>query len=104
MSREEGVEKEREREMANVTACIKPMVDTSNGVFQGDNPVHFGLPLIIVQIILVIVVTRLLGLVVKPLHEPRVIAEIVVSSSSPPPPPPGVRRRSCCSNPKKTLH
>jgi Kef-type K+ transport system membrane component KefB len=63
--------------MANVTACIKPMVDTSNGVFQGDNPVHFGLPLIIVQIILVIVVTRLLGLLVKPLHEPRVIAEIV---------------------------
>jgi hypothetical protein len=85
--------------MANVTACIKPMVDTSNGVFQGDNPVHFGLPLIIVQIILVIVVTRLLGLLVKPLHEPRVIAEIVVSSY-PPPPPPGVRR-SCCSNPKK---
>jgi hypothetical protein len=93
--------------MANVTACIKPMVVTSNGVFQGDNPVHFALPLIIVQIIFVIVVTRLLGLLVKPLHQPRVIAEIVVSSSPPPPPPPppsGVRRRACSLNPKKTLH
>lgn len=67
----------REREMANVTACIKPMADTSNGVFQGDNPVHFALPLIIVQIVFVIVVTRLLGLLVKPLHQPRVIAEII---------------------------
>ncbi len=101
MSREEGVE----REMANVTACIKPMADTSNGVFQGDNPIRFALPLIIVQIIFVIVVTRLLGFLVKPLHQPRVIAEIVVSSSSPPPSPPsGVRRRACSSNPKKTLH
>ncbi|CAK9212183.1 unnamed protein product [Sphagnum troendelagicum] len=61
--------------------CIMPMAVTSNGVWQGDNPIHFSLPLLIVQITLVIVVTRALGLLVKPFHQPRVIAEIIVSSS-----------------------
>lgn len=38
--------------------CIMPMAVTSNGVWQGDNPIRFSLPLLIVQITLVIVVTR----------------------------------------------
>jgi hypothetical protein len=61
--------------------CIMPMAVTSNGVWQGDNPIHFSLPLLIVQITLVIVDTTALGLLVKPFHQPRVIAEIIVSSS-----------------------
>jgi hypothetical protein len=64
--------------------CIMPMAVTSNGVWQGDNPIHFSLPLLIVQITLVIVVTRVVGLLVKPFYQPRVIAEIIVSSSPPP--------------------
>lgn len=56
-------------------AAMKP---TSNGIFQGDNPVEFAVPLAILQICLVVVLTRLLAVVLKPLRQPRVIAEIIV--------------------------
>lgn len=65
---------------SNATAgqtCPSPMKATSNGVFQGDDPLHFALPLAILQICLVLVVTRGLAFLLKPLRQPRVIAEIV---------------------------
>lgn len=61
--------------------CPPPMKATSNGVFQGDNPLDFALPLAILQICLVLVVTRFLAFLLRPLRQPRVIAEIVVSAS-----------------------
>ncbi|XP_057518915.1 cation/H(+) antiporter 18-like isoform X2 [Amaranthus tricolor] len=61
----------------NGTTCPKPMVATSTGVFQGENPLDFALPLVIVQIILVIVLTRTLAFLLKALRQPRVIAEII---------------------------
>ncbi|KAK8986819.1 hypothetical protein V6N11_037745 [Hibiscus sabdariffa] len=61
--------------------CPSPMKATSNGVFQGDNPLDFALPLAILQICLVVALTRILAFLIKPLRQPRVIAEIVVSSS-----------------------
>lgn len=53
------------------------MKATSNGVFQGDNPLHFALPLLIIQICLVVVLTRGLAYLLRPLRQPRVIAEII---------------------------
>ncbi|KAK7308953.1 hypothetical protein RJT34_05314 [Clitoria ternatea] len=58
-------------------ACPLPMKATSNGAFQGDNPLDFALPLLILQICLVLVVSRGLAYLLKPLRQPRVIAEIV---------------------------
>ncbi|MCH80843.1 cation/H(+) antiporter 18-like [Trifolium medium] len=63
--------------------CPSPMKSTSNGVFQGDHPLDYALPLAILQICLVLVVTRGLAYLLKPLRQPRVIAEIVVSSFVP---------------------
>ncbi|KAM7256679.1 hypothetical protein ACFE04_012420 [Oxalis oulophora] len=60
------------------TACASPMKATSNGVFQGDDPLHFALPLLILQICIVLVLTRGLAILLRPLRQPRVIAEIVV--------------------------
>ncbi|KZV35401.1 disease resistance protein-like [Dorcoceras hygrometricum] len=57
--------------------CPPPMKATSNGVFQGDDPLHFALPLVIVQICLVVVLTRVLAYFLMPLRQPRVIAEII---------------------------
>ncbi|KAI3453779.1 hypothetical protein Pfo_010442 [Paulownia fortunei] len=57
--------------------CPPPMKATSNGVFQGDDPLHFALPLVIVQICLVVVLTRVLAYLLRPLRQPRVIAEII---------------------------
>ncbi|CAD5333669.1 unnamed protein product [Arabidopsis thaliana] len=56
-------------------ACPAPMKATSNGVFQGDNPIDFALPLAILQIVIVIVLTRVLAYLLRPLRQPRVIAE-----------------------------
>ncbi|WCJ26422.1 Cation/H(+) antiporter 18 [Euphorbia peplus] len=63
--------------MATNISCPKPMKATSDGVFQGDHPLDYALPLAIVQIVLVLVFTRLLAFLLKPLRQPRVIAEII---------------------------
>lgn len=68
--------------MANSTAhvCPSPMAATSNGAFQGDNPLNYALPLAILQICLVVLLTRSIAFILKPLRQPRVIAEMIVSS------------------------
>ncbi|XP_075485981.1 cation/H(+) antiporter 18-like [Primulina tabacum] len=62
---------------ATVVKCPSPMKPTSNGVFQGDDPLNFALPLVIVQICLVVVLTRGLAYLLRPLRQPRVIAEVI---------------------------
>ncbi|XP_022737571.1 cation/H(+) antiporter 18-like [Durio zibethinus] len=65
---------------SNVTVgqkCPLPMKATSNGLFQGDNPLDYALPLAILQICLVVAVTRGLAFLLRPLRQPRVIAEII---------------------------
>ncbi|XP_050227674.1 cation/H(+) antiporter 18-like [Mercurialis annua] len=57
--------------------CPGPMKATSDGVFQGENPLDHALPLVIVQIVFVVILTRLLAFLLKPLRQPRVIAEII---------------------------
>lgn len=64
--------------VANATSvACKTMAATSNGVWQGDIPTHFAFPLLIVQICLVLTVSRTLAFFFKPLKQPRVIAEVV---------------------------
>ncbi|OIV99640.1 hypothetical protein TanjilG_17450 [Lupinus angustifolius] len=60
-----------------VQTCPPPMKATSNGAFQHENPLHYALPLLIIQIILVVTFTRFLALICKPLRQPRVIGEII---------------------------
>ncbi|KAJ0260632.1 Cation/H(+) antiporter 18 [Hirschfeldia incana] len=62
---------------ANTSACPALMKATSNGVFQGDNPIDFALPLAILQIVIVVLLTRLLAYLLRPLRQPRVIAEVI---------------------------
>lgn len=59
-------------------ACPAQMKATSNGFFQGDNPLDVALPLAILQLLIVIVLTRLLAYLLRPLRQPRVIAEVIV--------------------------
>lgn len=58
---------------------ITSIKTASNGIWQGDNPLHFAFPLLILQSVLILVLTRFLALLLKPLRQPKVIAEIVVS-------------------------
>lgn len=57
--------------------CPTYMKATSNGVFQGDDPLDYALPLAIFQICLVVALTRILAYLLRPLRQPRVIAEII---------------------------
>ncbi|CAK7356091.1 unnamed protein product [Dovyalis caffra] len=59
--------------MVNITS-IKT---SSNGAWQGDNPLDFAFPLLIVQTTLILVVSRFFAFLLKPLRQPKVIAEIV---------------------------
>jgi hypothetical protein len=61
-------------------SAVKPMKATSDGIFQGENPLNSALPLAILQICVVVVLTRGLAFLLRPLRQPRVIAEIIVSS------------------------
>ncbi|KAK7345676.1 hypothetical protein VNO77_16285 [Canavalia gladiata] len=56
---------------------ISSIKTSSNGAWQGDNPLNFAFPLLILQITLIIVVSRFLAFLFKPLRQPKVIAEIV---------------------------
>lgn len=61
---------------------VEMMKATSNGVFQGESPLDFALPLVILQICLVVAVTRSLAFFLRPMRQPRVVAEIIVSLQS----------------------
>ncbi|KZV45323.1 Cation/hydrogen exchanger 15 [Dorcoceras hygrometricum] len=57
--------------------CYAPTMITTNGIWQGDNPLDYSLPLFILQLTLVVVVTRILVFILKPFRQPRVISEIL---------------------------
>ncbi|XP_022767520.1 cation/H(+) antiporter 20 [Durio zibethinus] len=56
---------------------ITSIKTSSNGAWQGDNPLNFAFPLLIVQTTLILVLSCFLAFLLKPLRQPKVIAEIV---------------------------
>ncbi|KAG0625963.1 hypothetical protein M758_2G092000 [Ceratodon purpureus] len=50
---------------------------TSNGLVAGDNPIHHALLLLILQVGIIVCFTRFLALLLRPLKQPRVVAEIM---------------------------
>ncbi|KAH9620473.1 hypothetical protein KSS87_016583 [Heliosperma pusillum] len=56
---------------------ITSIKTSSNGILEGDNPLYTAFPLLIVQMTLILVISRLLAFAFKPLRQPKVIAEIV---------------------------
>ncbi|KAH0737037.1 hypothetical protein KY290_035742 [Solanum tuberosum] len=58
----------------NVTNSIKTL---SDGVWQGENTLHYAFPLLIIQTTLVVFLSRLLAFLLKPLRQPKVVAEIL---------------------------
>ncbi|XP_040384313.1 cation/H(+) antiporter 15-like [Oryza brachyantha] len=61
----------------STVVCYSPMMITTNGIWQGVNPLEFSLPLFILQVVVIVVTTRVLVLLLKPFRQPRVIAEIL---------------------------
>ncbi|KAF7024340.1 hypothetical protein CFC21_036701 [Triticum aestivum] len=63
--------------ITNMVVCYSPMMITTNGIWQGVNPLEFSLPLFILQVAVIVITTRVLVLLLKPFRQPRVIAEIL---------------------------
>ncbi|XP_042489165.1 cation/H(+) antiporter 15-like [Macadamia integrifolia] len=57
--------------------CYSPNMITTSGIWQGDNPLDFSLPLFILQLTIIVIVTRFLVFILKPLRQPRVVSEII---------------------------
>ena len=68
---------------SSTVVCYSPMMITTNGIWQGLNPLEFSLPLFILQTAIIVATTRLLVLLLKPIRQPRVIAEILVRKPEP---------------------
>nr|VDD05706.1 unnamed protein product [Brassica oleracea] len=49
----------------------------SDGIWEGDNPLNCAFPLLIVQVILVLFSSRFLAFLLRPLRQPKVVAEIL---------------------------
>ncbi|XP_034693888.1 cation/H(+) antiporter 20 [Vitis riparia] len=60
-----------------MTVNITSISTSSNGIWQGDNPLDFAFPLLIVQTTLILALSRFLAFLLKPLRQPKVIAEII---------------------------
>ncbi|PIN10870.1 hypothetical protein CDL12_16542 [Handroanthus impetiginosus] len=60
--------------MASNISTIKT---SSDGLWQGENPLQYAFPLLIIQTILVILTSRTVAFFLKPFRQPTVIAEIV---------------------------
>ncbi|CAA7398132.1 unnamed protein product [Spirodela intermedia] len=56
---------------------ITSIKTSSNGLWQGDDPLHFAFPLLILQTIIIVLLSRFLYFLIKPLRQPKVIAEII---------------------------
>ncbi|KAE9608685.1 putative cation/H+ exchanger, rossmann-like alpha/beta/alpha sandwich [Lupinus albus] len=57
--------------------CYAPTMITTNGIWQGDNPLDYSLPLFILQLSLVVAATRIFVFILKPFRQPRVISEVL---------------------------
>ncbi|CAI5465749.1 unnamed protein product [Closterium sp. Yama58-4] len=53
------------------------MKATSDGVWTGEKPIDYALPLLIIQLCLIAVFSRTFAIILKPLRQPRVIAEML---------------------------
>jgi len=59
--------------------CYAATMITSEGFWQKENPLNYALPLFLLQLMLILVVTRLFIFILKPIRQPRVISELMVA-------------------------
>ncbi|GFS35031.1 cation/hydrogen exchanger 15 [Actinidia rufa] len=63
--------------LANETVCYSANMITGNGVFGTEDPLSYSLPLFLFQFILIVLTTRLVTILLKPLNQSRVFCELL---------------------------
>ncbi|WOG94609.1 hypothetical protein DCAR_0313905 [Daucus carota subsp. sativus] len=61
----------------NRVICRAFQYTHSPGIFYGKDPLEFSFPLLLLEVSLVIVITRIVRFVLKPLKQPRIVSEII---------------------------
>ncbi|KAL6610367.1 hypothetical protein ACP70R_040336 [Stipagrostis hirtigluma subsp. patula] len=62
----------------NINCYVLPqMSGTGRNIFQGGSPLQESLPLLGVQLVLIVAVTRVLYFLLKPFKQPRIVSEIM---------------------------
>ncbi|KAK9134629.1 hypothetical protein Syun_013959 [Stephania yunnanensis] len=61
----------------NALVCYAPAMLTTTGVWQGNDPLDYTVPTFILHLALAISINRILIFLMKPLRQPRVIADIL---------------------------
>lgn len=65
--------------LGNETVCYSGTMLTSNGIFAHEDPLTYSLPIFVFQLVIITLTCRLFMLLLKPLNQPRVMAEFIVS-------------------------
>jgi hypothetical protein len=60
--------------LAELASMVSVSVTSNGGVVTGDNPITHALLLLIIQMTLIIALSRCLALLLRPLRQPRVVA------------------------------
>ncbi|KAG5534043.1 hypothetical protein RHGRI_022254 [Rhododendron griersonianum] len=63
--------------LGNETVCYSGTMITTNGIFVHEDPMAFSLPIFIFQLVLIVLTCRLLMFLLKPLNQPRILAELI---------------------------
>lgn len=62
----------------NSIYCYRAMLTTSTGIWLGDNPLHFSLPILLYQIILIFLLSNLTHLLLRRFGQPLIVSQVVV--------------------------
>ncbi|XVF46176.1 hypothetical protein PTKIN_Ptkin03bG0006000 [Pterospermum kingtungense] len=57
--------------------CVRAQESHSFGIFYGQNPLMFSFNVILVDLILIILITRIVRLLLKPLIQPRIVSDLI---------------------------
>jgi hypothetical protein len=60
--------------------CYRKNITGSRGLWRAENALVNSLPQFVLQLFLIILIIRIIAFVLKPLRQPRIVAEILVSA------------------------
>jgi hypothetical protein len=58
--------------------CYKRNITRSKGLWRAESPLVTSLPIFVLQLLCIILTIRIITLLLKPLRQPRIVAEILV--------------------------
>jgi hypothetical protein len=64
----------------HVFICRRTHPSHCLGIFHGENPLNCSFNIILFDLVLMILITTVLRLLLKPLKQPRIVSEIIVSN------------------------